>query len=153
MQPSQHAFFGLVFSLALLLLFPQIGIIGAALIFASSVLIDVDHYIWYIFRKKDYSLKHAYDWHVRMEKKYFSLPKKKRNRVRGSFCFLHGVEIIILLFLLSIWSKIFFYIAIGFSFHILLDIISGISYHERIDRFSGIHDFLKFKKLIFVEEK
>ena len=152
MYPKQHLFFGIIFSLILLLLFPQIGLIGFFLILFSTVLIDVDHYLYYVYKKKNWNLKNAYNWYIKEGEKWRSLPRKQRNRFYMCFCFLHGIEILLVLLLLSIISKYFFYIFIGITFHLILDILDQIRYRDRMDKLSILYDFLKFKKLKFIED-
>ena len=79
MLPKQHLFYGAIFALALFLIFPEIGLIGGLLIFFSTVLIDFDHYIYYVIKKKDLSLKNAYNSYLLMWKKFFSIPKHKKD--------------------------------------------------------------------------
>tara|TARA_Y100000034_G_scaffold97007_1_gene118337 strand:- start:814 stop:1245 length:432 start_codon:yes stop_codon:yes gene_type:complete len=138
---------GLIFALILLVIFPQIGLIGFLLISFSTVLIDVDHYIYYIYKKKDWNLKNAHSWFIENTKKFHSLSRTQRNKVYGGFCFLHGTEILLVLLLFTIFSKYFLFIFIGFTFHLFLDITYGRILMDRIDRISSIYDFFKFKKL------
>ena len=65
MYPTQHLLLGIIFSLVLLFLFPQIGFLGASIIILSTVLIDVDHYVYYVYKKKDLSLKNSYNWIIK----------------------------------------------------------------------------------------
>ena len=59
MLPKTHILLGLIFSL-LIYFSLELTIIQASLVFLSSFLIDFDHYLWYVFKKKDFSLKNAY---------------------------------------------------------------------------------------------
>lgn len=152
MYPKQHIILGAIFSGILFFLFPQIGLIGFSLIFLSSILIDVDHYLYYVYKKKDWNLKKAHKWFLDHEEKFHYLSRKKRGSFYGGLCFLHGIEILLILLLLSIISKYFFFIFIGLAFHLLLDIVDQTKCHDRIDKLSIIHDFLKFKKLKFIGE-
>lgn len=152
MFPIQHFFFGIIFSLVLIFLFPSIGLIGFSLILLSTVLIDADHYLYYLHKKKNWNLKKAYNWFIKNTNKFLSLPKKQRNNIYTGFCFLHGIEILLIFLLLTIFSRYFFFIFIGFSFHLLLDVVYSTTSIERIDRFSIAHDFLKFKKMKFIED-
>jgi len=152
MYVYQHIIFGILFSLVCFLLFPQIGLTGLSLIFLSTVLIDVDHYLYYLKKKKDLGLKNSYNWFTKNTNKFLSLPTKQRDKFYVGFCFLHGIEILAILLLLTIFSKYFFFIFIGFSFHLLLDITYDTTSIRRIDRFSVAYDFLKFKKLKFIED-
>lgn len=64
--------------------------------------------------------------------------------------FFHGIELMILLFFLSFIFKPLFFIFIGASFHLLLDLVYQTTYSERIDRFSLIFDFFKYRNLDFI---
>ncbi len=57
MLPKHHVVLGFVISLTVFIIFPSIGLISFLIIWASSVLIDFDHYLYYVFKKKDFSLK------------------------------------------------------------------------------------------------
>ena len=147
MYPKQHLIFGIIFSAVLFFLFPQIGLTGFLIIFLSSFLIDVDHYLYYVYKKKDLSLKHAYNWFIKKKKRFLALPRKQRNKIYIGFYFLHGIEILIVLFLFSFFSKYFLFIFTGFAFHLLLDAVDQTIYWDRVDKFSLVYDFIKFKKL------
>lgn len=151
MYPTQHIFLGIIFSSILLFIFPQIGLLGFLIILSSTILIDVDHYIYYVYKKKDWSLKKAYNWFIKNQKKFFSLSRKQRNKFYTGFCFLHGIEVLLILFLLSFISKYFLFIFMGCAFHLFLDLIHQTTYFDRLDRISLIYDFLKFRKLRFIE--
>ena len=152
MYPKQHAILGLIFATILFLFFPEIGFLGFSLIVFSSVLIDVDHYVNHVLNKKDWNLKNAFRWHVFKGKKLLSLLRAERNNYYTGFFFLHGLEVLILFFILSFFFKPFLFIFIGFSFHLILDIIYQTTFSDRIDRVSLIYDFFKFKKLNLLNE-
>jgi len=145
MYPKQHLFLGIIFTTFLFIFFPEIGIAGISIILSSTVFIDVDHYIYYIYKKKDWSLINAYKNSMEKTKKLFSLSRKKRNGIYLGFYFLHGIEILFLVLALSFFSKYFLFVFAGFSFHLLLDIIHQTTYWDRIDKFSLIYDYIKFK--------
>ncbi|MBU3906862.1 MAG: hypothetical protein KKA64_01295 [Nanoarchaeota archaeon] len=153
MFPKSHILFGLLFALVILYAFPQTGIIGFFIIFLSSFLIDVDHYLTYVQKKRDWSLKNAYNWHCNLNKKFLSLTRAKRNKTYIALCFLHSIESLIILYFLGFFvSKYFLYVSLGFAFHLSLDIIGDQFYHDRVDKTSAIYDFFKFKKLKRLEE-
>ena len=107
MFPRVHFILGIIFAATLLYLFPQIGLFGAILIFLSSFLIDVDHYIFYVIIEKDLSLSNAYNWHLMNRKKMKKLSKKERRKHKNEILFFHGLEpLIILYFLLHISSGV-----------------------------------------------
>lgn len=147
MLPSKHFIFGLMFVGFLYFIFPKITFIGFLIILSSTVLIDVDHYIYYIYKKKSFNLKNAYKWFIQIEKKLLSLPWKQRNKFQTGFCFLHGIEVLFVLLILGIFiSKYFLFVFVGFAFHLLLDSIHQTIYWDRISKVSLINDYLKFRK-------
>lgn len=155
MKPKKHSLIGAIFALILYLIFPQIGIIGAILVFSSTVLIDTDHYLFYLYKTGDWNLKRAFQWFSKSEEKFLSLPRKERDKYYTGFCFLHGIELLLILFLLGRFlSFYFYYILLGVFFHMFLDVIEQIKQNKRIDKLSIIYDFIKFRKLkLFQEEK
>jgi hypothetical protein len=150
--PRYHIFLGLIFSIVLFLIFPSISLIGAGIIFLSSFLIDVDHYIYYVLKEKDINPVKAVKYFFRKRKKLTSMNSKKRNEFYSGFCFLHGIESLIILLIGEIFlSKYFLFILFGFIFHIFLDILQEMYEGLRIDKISVIYDWFKFKKLKFLE--
>lgn len=128
MLPHKHFIYGAIFSLSLYFLFPELGLFAIAIIFLSSFLIDVDHYLFYIVAKKDLSLKNAHKWFVKQHFKFLKFSKKEKKDIRPFPCIFHGIEAIIILSILSFASPIFIYILIGFIFHEFLDLINMIMF-------------------------
>ena len=126
MLPKYHILLGFIFSAILFLIFPSINIISAGVIFLSSFLIDVDHYIYYVFKKKDFSLKRAYKWFVEKNNRLSRLGPRKKRKYKFPILFFHNFELIIFLILFSLLNIIFLYILIGFLFHLLLDYLKMI---------------------------
>ncbi|MEK6875359.1 MAG: hypothetical protein AABX30_01610 [Nanoarchaeota archaeon] len=148
MLPLKHIVFGLVFALSLFLIFPKIGLIGFIIIFLSSVFIDIDHYIYTAVTNKDWNLKRIYDWHIQAHKKIIEMPKGERGEFFVVFAFLHGFEIIFILFILEFFvNKIFLFVVTGFLFHLTLDFYHQKTIMNRVDKISIIYDSLKSKKL------
>lgn len=148
MLVKRHILLGLIFSLILFLFIPKIKLIGVAIIFLSSVLIDTDHYIYYIFKEKNFNLKKAIKYFVNAREKKKKLKSSEKKKYYSGWNFLHGIEFLILLFVLGIFiSKYFFLISIGVTFHLFLDLIEQIYLGGRIDKISIVYDFFKFKKL------
>lgn len=140
MFPSKHFLYGGIFSLSLYLLFPQINFFSFLVIWFSSVLIDVDHYLYYVCLNKNLSLKKSYKWFRSFEKKFEEIPNKK-----DFFCgvyFLHGAEVAILLLALAYFNNLFLFIFIGFIFHQMLDLIDisikGARYDKVISSFYSL---------------
>ena len=148
MYPLSHFFLGLIFSLFLIILFPQIGLVGFFLILASTVLIDVDHYIYYIYKKKDFSLVNAYNWFAKKKDKLILKSRKQRNKIFFGIYFLHGFEMLFILLLATIFiSKFFLFIMLAFNFHLLLDIIETKTYLDRPIKISLIYDLISSRNL------
>lgn len=125
MLPKTHFILGLIFSLILLLVFQEIGAVGFLIVLASSVLIDIDHYLFYVFLKKDVSLKNSYKWFLEYDKKFKSLSKEQKIEYTMGVYLFHGIEsiLILILFFILTSNTIFVYILIGFIFHQILDFI------------------------------
>jgi len=149
MYPKYHIIFGFIFSFILFLIFPKnIGLLGAGIIFLSSFLIDFDHYVYYLFKKKSFNLKKAFYYFSNARIRMIKLPFEKRKNYYSCLCFFHGIEWIIILFVLGIFiSKYFLFIGIGFTLHLCLDWIEEYSHSPRIDKISVIYDFFKFRRL------
>jgi hypothetical protein len=120
MLPRYHVIFGflvsLIFGLATNLSASAIGII-----FLSSFLIDFDHYLLYIFKKKDFVFMNAYQWFVKRRKKYLKLSLNEREKYKREIVIFHYAEFWILLLILSIFSNVFLFVLIGIAIHIFLD--------------------------------
>ena len=145
MYPKQHIIFGLIFATVLFFLFPQIGLIGFSIIFLSSFLIDVDHYLFYVFYKKDCSLRNAYKWFVKLDRKFKNFSKEKKKKIKYPPLIFHGFETFIILIILLFFSKIFLYVLIGFLFHEFLDIISLVRGGYSLNHSgSQIYNFLNY---------
>lgn len=122
MLPKWHIILNLIIGLILLFFFPPIGVL---IFFLSSVLIDVDHYFYYIFEKKNISLKSAYTWFLLKKKKLLSLSKNERNKHKKFILIFHGIEPLIVLLILSKYSIFFSYIFLGFLIHLIEDLVEA----------------------------
>jgi hypothetical protein len=152
MLPKYHVLYGLILSIVLFLILPTIGWIGAGIIFLSSFLIDVDHYIYYVFKERKISLRRALNNFLEKRRRLSKMDIKKRNKFYSGFCFLHGIEILLILFIFGIFvSKYFLSIFIGFTFHLFLDLTEEINKNLRLDKISIIYDWFNYKKLKYLE--
>ena len=126
MLPKTHTIFGFFFALVLALIFQQqIGLLGFFIIWFSSVLIDIDHYLLYVAYKKDISLKRAVGFFYEKAKIFRKLSIEQKKLFHTGLYFLHGIEMLaIMLLLFFIFNQIIFLcIFLGFAFHMLLDLI------------------------------
>ncbi len=154
-----HILLGAIFSFLVWLIFPSIEFSGFLIIFLSSVLIDFDHYLLYLFEKRDFNLKKAY-WYCRfLGDKNNLLPKNIAKKVYTPLCFFHGIEFILLLSILGIYFKTAVFILIGCIFHMSMDhLLSSSQALVFPDKNAYRHPiiptyrFIKRKKLIHIEK-
>ena len=123
MLPKVHIITGAIFALLIWIIFPSVGWLNALIIFLSSFLIDVDHYLYYLYKQKDHSLKKAYRWFIEKKERWFRLSKKQREKETSTIIIFHGIEFFIVLVLLIFLNKIFFFVLLGISLHMILDFI------------------------------
>lgn len=140
-----HLFFGIIFIGILHFIFPQISFISLLIIFSSSILIDFDHYLDYVYRKKNFSLKKACEWFVKRKEKLKEFSKQEKQKYKRDILIFHGIEFLILLIILSFIYKIFLWIFLGILFHIILDIVYTKYYHESYLKMSQIYNIITNK--------
>ncbi len=139
MLPGKHIFWSFLFSLVLYLIFPvSVSLIGVSIIFLSSVLIDVDHYIYYIYKTKNWNLKKSVSWYFINRDKFAKMTREQKNKIYTGLCFLHGIEAILIIILMIIipnpLSYIMIFMLIGFVFHLILDAIDLYIRNYRFDK-------------------
>ncbi len=143
MLPKWHILFGAVLSLGLY--FFGVSLFNSIIVFIASVLIDVDHYLYYVFTKKDFSLKNAYKKGCKKYNKFYKLPAKKREKYKEDISIFHGIEFWILLFFLSFFYNLSFVIS-GIAFHIFLDFIDLYNKKEHFYmKLSSVYTYFKNK--------
>jgi len=120
MLPKTHVILNLIISLALLFFLKPIYVL---IIFLSSILIDIDHYLYYIFEKRRFSLKSAYNWYLIERKKFHDLSLEEKKKHRYFLFVFHGLETLAILLIFSKRYPILFFIFIGFSIHLIEDSI------------------------------
>ena len=122
-----HFFVGLIISLVL---YPLYGL-NVLIVFFANLLIDIDHYILYIFKFKSFNVLKA--------NKYFM------NHEGTSFLFLHTAEFILLLLFLFMYFEFIFFVLIGVLIHLLLDLPDELRF-SHVGRFPSILWYLILKK-------
>lgn len=112
-----HIMLSALLSLALYPIFGAYSI----LVFVGGVFIDVDHYLEYVFRTKNTSLRKAYRNYMSMNTKYFDDLKKKRmpSKTYHLHAF-HTIELLSAIVLISYFSKQYLFLY-GVIFHMSLD--------------------------------
>lgn len=152
MYPLTHAIFGALVSLLIWAIFPSITWWQILLIFASSILIDVDHYLWYAVKKKDWSLRRAYNWHMKKSEIFRKMPEKERSKYKHLVMILHGAEFWIFVILLIFLDEVFLFILIGIAIHMVLDYIDlyrlRIPFYTKISQIAVLVKNKKRKKII-----
>jgi len=122
MLPRWHIVLGLIFTLFIWIIIPDINKFYLSLVFLSSVFIDFDHYLVSLLKTKKLSLFHAFNYHKEKHQKY-KKDKQKGLRKKGDFHVFHTIEFHILIAILSYFLTPFLFIFIGMVFHSLTDLI------------------------------
>ena len=148
MLPYAHLLIGLIISGSLYFVFPEIDLIKAGILLASSVLIDFDDYLYYLYEKGEWNPLKVYKKMKQENEEHLKSPRKERNNSYLRLCIFHGGEWVILFLVLGVFvSEYFLFVSLGIILHLILDTIDHHRYNDRLERVSVIHDFLKYKKL------
>lgn len=144
MFPYQHFIFGVLFIGGLFLIYPSISLMGLGIILASSVLIDVDHYIYYAYKKKDLNFFKARKWFFKNLHVALNMSREERNKLEMGVMIFHGVEMLAILFVLGFFaSPYFFFVFIGFGFHLVLDVLFNLTLMDRMLKISLVRDLIR----------
>lgn len=122
MLPHWHVISGAAFTALVWVFAPTTPLVYLALVFFSSFLIDIDHYITAVMDTKTLSMREAF-------KHYEKLTEIDNKNIQkgiykqGDFHIFHTVEFHLFIFLLGLVFVPFMYILLGMIFHSLLDFI------------------------------
>ena len=122
MDPEPHLIISIIIASILLPVFGYFSLLAIV----GGFLIDVDHYIWYVLKKKDISLKRCIDYHY---------SEVANLRVMH---FNHTIEAGIVLAVLSIYINELIPLFIGFIAHMLADLYHTIKSGCWEDRVNSI---------------
>jgi hypothetical protein len=125
MLPKWHIFINFILCIILLILIKPFYVL---IIFLTSFLIDIDHYLYYVFEKKRFSLKSAYNWYIIKRKQFHELSLEEKKKHRYFIFSFHGIEFLVIVYLLSFLNPIFIYILIGLIIHLIEDLIIAMRY-------------------------
>jgi len=114
MIPLYHFIASLVLAA---ILYPFYGV-NVLFIFVGGFLIDLDHYLWYIYKNKGFNPINAYKFYLKM------LKEKSFNQKRKYLLLFHSAEFLVLMVIFAFYSKIMFIILIGLLYHYALDTIT-----------------------------
>src|SRR3989344_8569317 len=129
MLPKYHIIIGALASLLLYYIIP-LTLIQTAIIFLSSFLIDIDHYIIYIIMHKDWSLKNAQKHFFNMREKGIKTSVEERKKYKRYIFIFHGIEFWLVLLIISKYIPLIIFVLYGFAIHIFLDYIDCIYFKE-----------------------
>ena len=95
------------------------------MVFAGGFLIDADHYLWYIYKYRNFSLLKAY--------KHFSSHVEKLDFTEdyGILIVFHTIEFLTIMLFLSFYSAYALIFTFGLLLHYVLDLIFLLSVPKR----------------------
>jgi len=118
MKPWVH----LLLSLILAVILYPIFNFGVIFIFIGGVLIDVDHYLWYVYKYKKFNLFDSY--------KFYNIKNTKEHL--GILLIFHTIEFLAAMIFLSFYFKSILIFTIGLLPHYLLDLIYFYKVYKRL---------------------
>jgi len=95
-------------------------------VIAGGVLIDMDHYLWYVFKYRNFNVFDCYKYYID------GLDKEKYKKNLGIVLVFHTIEFLLLMIFLSFYSKLSLLFVIGLLAHYLLDFIAIYSLAGRL---------------------
>jgi len=111
----------------------KLNLVEIILVGLGGILIDIDHVFYIIFGEKIYSFKKAVKFH-----------KREFKLMRPHFFFLHFIEIIFILLIISYFVNWYaFLIFFGFLLHWLADALKYIYVYK------SLNPWIKYYSLIF----
>ena len=113
MKTPAHVVVSLILAAALYQIFQW----KVVLILAGGVMIDIDHYFWYISKYKKFNLFSCYKYHA-MDAK-----KNKWKDVCGALFVFHTIEFLMLMASLSFYNEFALIFTIGLLPHYMMDIL------------------------------
>lgn len=122
MKTSVHLIVSLIIAAVLYPFFSW----ASVFILVGGVLIDIDHYFWYVYKEKKFGLRECY--------KYFTseAEKKQWKYVLGILLVFHTIEFLAFAVILSFYSKIVFAFTVGLLSHYILDALFLLTVSKRV---------------------
>lgn len=97
----------------------------AAFILAGGVLIDIDHYLWYAYKNRDFSIANSYKFYLEI------LEKNDFSSVYGLLLVFHTIEFLLVMALASFYNEYALLFTIGLLSHYISDLIFTIVVAKR----------------------
>lgn len=106
------------------ILYPYIGLINVIFFFLGGWAFDVDHYLYCIFKHKNFSLKDCYEFHH---------PFAKEKDLLHIF---HVIEFYLLILIIGLFIQPILWLFLGLLYHISFDFIKGayLKYYKKDPR-------------------
>ena len=153
MLPSFHIISGFIFSLILKFLL-SLNIWNFLFLFFCTWVFDIDHYFWFVLKKKNPNPFQAYRYFIERNKTRSREQKRRLMFKENKIFIFHAFEVIFLIFFLSFFIlKIFnlqiysYLFLIGIFFHLFLDLIESLREGFIKERCSLILFFISKSKL------
>ncbi|MBI2650792.1 hypothetical protein HYX04_05800 [Candidatus Woesearchaeota archaeon] len=86
-------------------------------ILMGGVLIDADHYFWYVYTYKNFNIVKSYKFFIK------NLKINDFTNVEGAVLIFHTIEFLLVMVLFSFYNKFLLLFTIGLLSHYLLDFI------------------------------
>ncbi len=142
MRPAEHLILGTVTSVAL---YPMLGALGSATFLTGSVLVDIDHYLDFIYHNRftDFSFGNMFRYHGAIEK-LLNRPEMLNVEI------FHTVEFMLPLYALFYYlqSPVLGALFYGILFHIGLDMVSLLRRGLFFKRCNSITEYLIRRKFM-----
>lgn len=137
MRLSQHVKYTTVASVVLV---PFCNLQQILWFAVGSILIDFDHYIFYVVSFKKFSVKGMF--------KYFERLFSVRDRVPyGGLNIFHTIDFFVLMGVASYYLPFLFYVLMGLIYHFILDVIYLSKYRHTFSRaYFIIEHFVRVRK-------
>lgn len=121
MMPREHLIASLILAA---LAYPFFGI-QSILIIVGGFLIDADHYLFYIAKFRNLSIRKAYNYHKDIK------PISKNQKQKLNPYVFHTAEFMLLLLFLSFKSTLFLIFLGGVVLHVIMDIIDDRTHPKK----------------------
>ncbi len=122
MRTRKHLIYGSLFAVACYFLFDIVGFTEAFVIWICSwFIIDLDHAVRYSIRTGDFNPYRFFKFGKEFEKIWKRVSREDKKKYKNPLFMFHGIESLLVLFILSFWWEAFFWCFIGFLFHLILD--------------------------------
>lgn len=146
MEPLHHIIYSILFSIILFLIeFNPIKIF--LFLFSAIVLIDLDHVLLFIFKKKSINPFGFWKWSYEKKDRWDKISLEEKRKYKKPIYIFHNIEFLLILILISRFIPYTNIILYGFVFHLFLDAIYNLQHREeKFSKISLIYTLVKNKK-------